>query len=127
MFRQCLIEQYSNVPFASDAMFAYTQITQQDDEPTPQYLISAKVLLEHIHHTSKLWDISASGLNNISVICGLSEHHIRRRLTKEQESWVTMEDVFMSINRITRTEEWMKAYHKAKYNSISQVSPEKVH
>ena len=33
-FRQCLIEQYSNILYASDAMFAYSQIAQQDDEPT---------------------------------------------------------------------------------------------
>ena len=126
-FRQCLIEQYSNVPYASDTVFAYTQITQQDDEPTGQYLIRAKVLLEHIHHTSKLSDNSGSGLNNLSLIWGLREHHIRRRVMKEQESWMTMEDVFKSINRITRTEEWMRAYHELKYNSISQVSTEKNH
>ena len=68
MFLQHLIEQYSNIPYASDTMFAYSQIAQQDDEPTVQYLIRAKVLLECIHHTSKLSDISGAGLDNLSLI-----------------------------------------------------------
>ena len=47
--RQRLIEHYSNIPCASDAMFAYSDLLQGDDEPTTQYLVRAKVLLEHIH------------------------------------------------------------------------------
>ena len=43
-FRQILIENYSNIPYMSDAMVAYTNLTQ-DDESTSQYLIRAKVLL----------------------------------------------------------------------------------
>ena len=46
-------------------MFAYLQIVQQDDEPTAQYLIRAKDMLEHIHCTSKLSDISGTGLDNL--------------------------------------------------------------
>ena len=30
-FRQILMENYSNIPYVSDAMVAYTQLTQQDD------------------------------------------------------------------------------------------------
>ena len=67
-FRQCLFEQHSNIPYASDAMFAYSQKEHQDDEPTAQYLIRAKVLLEHIHHTSKLSDISGAEQDNLSLV-----------------------------------------------------------
>ena len=49
-------------------MFAYSQIAQQDDEPTVQYLIRAKVLLEHIYHTSKLSDSSGAGLDYLSLV-----------------------------------------------------------
>ena len=69
-FRQCFVEQYSNIPYTSDSMFAYSQIAQQDDDPTAQYLIRAKVLLECIHHTSKLSDISGVGLDNLSLASG---------------------------------------------------------
>ena len=115
------------MPYTSNAMFAYLQIAQQDDEPTVQYPVRADILLEHIHHTSKLSGISGAGLDNLSLIQGLRDHHIRRRVAKEQEFWRTMEDVFKSINMITRTEEQKKAYHELKYYAISQVSTEKIH
>ena len=53
-----------------------------------------KVLLEHIHCISKLSDILGTGLDNLSLIQGLRDHHIRRRVVKDQEFWMTMEDVF---------------------------------
>ena len=67
-FRQCLIEQNSNVPYVSDAMFPYSQIAQQDDEPAVQYLIRANVLLQCVHCTSKLSAISGTGIDNLSLI-----------------------------------------------------------
>ena len=79
-------------------MVEYNNLTQKDDESTSQYLIRAKVLLKHINHTSQLFQISGKGLNNLTLIQGLEDSHIRRRVTKEQESWTTMEDVFRSIN-----------------------------
>ena len=57
-----------------------------------QYLTRAKVLLEHINHTSKLSKMSGKVLHNLALIQGLGKHHIRRIVTKEQESWNTMED-----------------------------------
>ena len=42
--RQRLIEHYSNVPYASDAMFVYSHLSQGDDELTTQYLVSTRVL-----------------------------------------------------------------------------------
>ena len=56
-FSQFLIEQYSNVPYVPDAMFAYSKICQWDDESITQYLVRVKILLERIHQTSKLLEI----------------------------------------------------------------------
>ena len=50
-----------------------------------------------------------------------------RDCMKEQESWQMIEDVFRSINYITKMEERAKAYHKPKYDSMSQVSIKRVH
>ena len=44
-FRQILIENYSNIPYMSDAMVAYTNLSQQDDESTSQYLLELKSYL----------------------------------------------------------------------------------
>ena len=49
-------------------MVAYTQLMQQDDESTSQFLIRVKVLLECMNHTSKLSQISGKGLNNLALI-----------------------------------------------------------
>ena len=70
-FRQILIENYSNIPYTSDAMVAHSNLTQQDDESTSQYLIRAKMLLENINHTAKVSPISGKGLNNLALIQGL--------------------------------------------------------
>ena len=67
-FWQCLIEQYSNVPYMPDAMFAYSKISQPDNQSTAQYLVRAKVLLECIHLTSKLVEISGCGMDNLSLV-----------------------------------------------------------
>ena len=45
---------------------------------------------------------------------------------KEQESWITMEDVYRSINRITKTDACTKAYHEPTYDTISEVATEEV-
>ena len=66
-FRQILIENYSNIPYTSDVMVAYSNLTQQDDESTSQYLIRAKVLLKCINHTSMLSQISGKGSNNLAL------------------------------------------------------------
>ena len=49
-------------------MLTYLKISQQDNESTVQYLVRVRVLLEHIHHTSKLADISGFGTDNLSLV-----------------------------------------------------------
>ena len=94
-FRQIVIENDSNIPYVSDVMVAYTQLPPQDGESTSQYLIRAKVLLLCMNHTSKLLQISDKGLNNLAFVQGLRDCHIRRRIAKEWESWIMMEDYFI--------------------------------
>ena len=67
-FHQLLIEHYSNVPYASDALNAYAYLMQGENETVTQYLARAKVLLEHIHHTSKLCDIPGSSYDNLYLV-----------------------------------------------------------
>ena len=64
-FRQHLMELYSNVPYTADVMFAYSKISQHDNESTAQYLVRARVLLECIHHMSKLAGISGFVMDNL--------------------------------------------------------------
>ena len=82
-FRQCLIEQYLNVPYVPDAMFIYSMISQWDDQSTTRYLVRVKVLLKRIHQTSKVSEISGYGRDNLLFIHGLWEHHIRKWVMKK--------------------------------------------
>ena len=67
------------------------------------------------------------GLNNLALTQGLRDNRIRRRVSKEQESWNTMADIYWSINRITKNKVRTKAYQEPRYNSISGVSTEGIH
>ena len=49
---------------------------QGENEMVMQYLAKAKVLLEYIHHTSKLCDIPGSDYNNLYLVSGLCPPHI---------------------------------------------------
>ena len=64
-FCKLLIEHYSNVAYMSDALKAYANLMQGENETVTQYLARAKVLLECIHHTSKLCDITGSSYDNL--------------------------------------------------------------
>ena len=123
-FRQRLIELYLNVPYVLDAMFVYSHLSQGDEESTTHYLSRAKVLLECIHHTTKLSSIPGVCWDNLYLVRGLKALHIRRRVANEQDSWRMMEDVFDTISCIARTEDRDKIYSEPNFKSVPQVSKE---
>ena len=82
-FRQRLIQHYLNVPYVSNDMFTYSHLLQGSEEPTTHYLSGAKVLLECIHHTTKLSSIPGVGWNNLYLVRGLKALHIRRRVASK--------------------------------------------
>ena len=120
-----LIEYYSNVSYESDSMSAYSHLSLGDDETTAQYVVRAKVLLECIHHTTKLADII--GWDNMYLIHGLKAPYIRKRVAKEQDSWRMMEGVFQTINHITKAEERTMVYSEPNFEPMPQVSKERIH
>ena len=79
-FRQHFIEQYSNIPYTSDAMFAYSEISQHDNESTAQYLVRVKVLLEHFTTHPSYYTFQAL----VWITCHWSEDSVRP--TYEEES-----------------------------------------
>ena len=107
-------------------MFAYSHLSQGKEE-TAQYLVRTKVLLDHIHHTTKLADITCSSWDNLYLVHGLKVPHISKRVTKEQDSWRMMEDVFQTINHITKTGEMTKVYSEPNFEPVPQMSKERIH
>ena len=126
-FRQQLTEHYSNMPYASDTMYAYSHLSQGVEEPTTQYLSRSKVLLEHSHHTTKLSSISGVGWDNLYLLRGLRALHMRRGVASKQDSWRMMEGVFNTIDCISRTEDRNKIYSESNFETVPQVAKEWVH
>ena len=102
-------------------MVAYNRISQAEDESVSQYLICAKDYLECINHTKRLSSMDGSGLNHISLVQGLSDHYIRRRVSKDAENWKTMVDAFDSIAKIVRTAGKTKAYNEPRYEKPTDI------
>ena len=67
-FCQLLIEHYSTDPYASHALNTYAHLMQNENESITQYLTRAKVLLEHIHHNSKMCDIPGIGYDKLYLV-----------------------------------------------------------
>ena len=121
-FREQLIEHYSDMPYASDAMYTYSHLSQGDEEPTTHYLLRAKALLECIHHTTKLSSIPGVGWGNLYLVPGLKVPHMRRRVASKHDSWRMMEDVFNTIDHISRTEDRNKIYSEPNIKLVPQVT-----
>ena len=140
-FWQRLIEDYSNVPYTLDAMFAYSHLSQGAEEPTTQYLIRAKVLLECIHQTTKLSSIPGACWDNLYLIRGLKALYIRRRVAKSKtpgEWWKmsltesialpgqrrgtrsTLSQTFKSVSQTSR--EWVHKVSVCKYTRQNSSS-----
>ena len=66
-FHQLLIEHYLNILYASDVLNTHAHLMQGKNVTVTQYLARDKVLLECIHHTSKLCDIVGSSYDNFDL------------------------------------------------------------
>ena len=67
-----------------------------------------------IKHSRFGWD----NLYNLYLVRGLKALHMRRRGASKQDSWRTMEDVFNTINRISKTEDRNKIYSEHNFELI---------
>ena len=86
-FCQLLLEHYSNILYASDALNTYAHLAQGEHESILQYLTRAKVLLVHIHHNSKMCDILGIGYDKLHLFRGLCSPHAWWRVAFKQDTW----------------------------------------
>ena len=94
---------------------------QGENESTAQYLTRAKVLLEHIHHNSKMCDIPGISYDKLYFVRGLHSPHARQRVASEQETWCPMEDVFQTIGHVTRSKERYRAFFNPNLETMKPV------
>ena len=80
-----------------------------------------KLLLEHIHHTSRLCDIPGSGYDNLYLVWGLHLPHLWRRVASKQDTWRLMEDVFQTIDHVTSSKEQNRVFFKPNFETAQPV------
>ena len=115
---QLLIEHYSNVLYMSHMLNTYAHLVQGETKLVTQYLAGAKVLWEHIHHTSKMCDIAGSGYDNLYLVQGLHLSHIWWWVASDQDTWWSMEDVFQMIDHVTRIMEQNRVFFKPNFKQM---------
>ena len=103
-------------------MVAYNRISQAENQSVSKYLTCTKDYLECINHTSRVANMDVSGLNHISLVQGLSDHYVRRRVSKDAENWKTMADAFNSITKIARTAGKTTAYSEPRYEKPTDIN-----
>ena len=120
-FHQLLIEHYLNIPHISDALNTYAHLMQGENELIAQYLTGAKVLLESIHHNSKMCDIPGIGHDKLYLVRCLCSPHARQRVPSEQDTWCSMEDDFQTVEYITRSEERYSVFFNPNLETMKPV------
>ena len=111
----------SNIPYVSDALNSYTHLIQGENKLITQYLTRAKVLLEHIHHNSKMCDIPGISYDKLYLVPELHSPHVRRRVASEQDTWHSIEDVFQTIEHVTRSKEQYRAFFKPNLETVQPI------
>ena len=109
-FHQLLREHYTNIPYALDALNAYSQIVQDEHEWIAQYISRPKVLLEHIHNNPKMCNIPGIGYDKLYHVRGLCSSNAWQRVASEQDTCHSMEDVICTIEHVTRSKEQNRAF-----------------
>ena len=94
---------------------------QGKNETVTQYLARVKILLEHIHHTSKLCNIPGHSYDNLYLVGGLCSPHVPRWFASEQDTWWSMEDVFKMTDHVTSFKEQNRAFFTPNFETVQPV------
>ena len=131
-FYQLLIEHYSSILYVSDTLNTYAHSAQGEHESIMQYISRAKVLLEHIHNTSKMCKSLGVGYDKLYLVRGLHSLHAWWRVASKQDTWLSMDNVIQTIEWVTRSEEWNRPFFKPNLEAlrpdiqVNEVSYDKI-
>ena len=72
-------------------MNAYDILQQGPDEPTEAYLHRAQDILEHIHHTNNMSEITAIGTNHAKILMRVKNKTLCSKLAESKaKKWNNM-------------------------------------
>ena len=110
-----------NIPYALDTLNAYAHLTQGENKSITQYLTRAKVLLQHIYHNPKMFDISGIGYDILYLVRGLHSPHVQRSIASKQDTCRLMQDILQTIDHVTRSKQWNGVLFKLNFEIIQPV------
>ena len=77
--KQHLTANYSEILYDMYAINAYDTLQQGPDEPTEAYLHKAQNILECIHHTNNMSEITALDTNHAQILTGLKDKKLHSK------------------------------------------------
>ena len=77
--KQHLTSNYLEIPYYMHAINAYDTLQQGPDEPNEAYLHREQDILEHIHHTFSMSDITAIGTNHAKIFTSLKDKKLHSK------------------------------------------------
>ena len=86
--KQHLTANYSELPYDTHTINAYNTLQQGADESTEAYLYGAQDILEHIHHTNHMSEITAIGTNDVKILTDLKDKKIAWYISRIQSEGV---------------------------------------
>ena len=66
-------------------------------------------------------NIPGIGYDKLHLVRGLYSPHVWRRVASEQDTWSLMEDVFQTIDHVTRSKERNRAFFKPNFEIVQPV------
>ena len=66
-------------------------------------------------------DIPGIGFDKLYLVRGLHSPNVQRRVVSKHDTWRSMEDVFQTINYVTRSKEWNRAFFKPNFEKAQPV------
>ena len=77
---------------------AYDTLQQGPDKPTEAYLCRAQDILEHIHHTNSMSEITGIGTNHTKILTGLKDKKLHSKLAESKaKKWSNMAQVLQDV------------------------------
>ena len=96
--KQHLMTNYSYIPYDTHVIHVYGTLQQGADEPPEAYLHRAQDILEHIHHTNNMSEITAIGTNHAKILTGGKDKKLQSKLAESKmKTWNNMAQVLQDV------------------------------
>ena len=109
--KQHLTANYSEIPYDTHGINAYNTLQQGADKSTEAYLHRAQDILECIHHTNNMPEITAIGTNHTKILIDLKDKKLGSKLSESKvKKWNNMAQVLQDVAEMAVSFERSRGY-----------------